>query len=283
MTTNSILQKYHRTPKIYVTLVSGKKHYDSDVVEYTSTGEIGILPMTAKDEMVLKNPDALLNGDAITRIITSCVPSIKDPNKLLAPDVEILLLGIFYSSYGHTIKFSGTCPKCKYENDYDVEIRRIIDTSKQIELPHIISFDEPKMKIFVRPFTHDLSTRSSLMAFENTKMIQILTDEKISDEDKLKGFGESFEKMTQANFDCMLECIEKIVVEEGQETDKQNIREFLFNADSGVVNPIREAIKTLNSSGTNNNFQAKCRKCDHEWETRVEFNPTNFFVQSSRS
>ena len=44
------LNKYFRQPAIYVSLPS-KTDYPTEVVTKSETGEIGIMPMTAKDEI----------------------------------------------------------------------------------------------------------------------------------------------------------------------------------------------------------------------------------------
>ena len=43
---------------------------------------------------MLKNPDALLNGEAVASLIKSCVPDIKDPKKMFSADVDALLIAI---------------------------------------------------------------------------------------------------------------------------------------------------------------------------------------------
>ena len=58
------LGKYYRQPQIYIKLPSGGRYYPKEVYTPTETGEIPILPMTAKDEMAFKTPDAMINGQA---------------------------------------------------------------------------------------------------------------------------------------------------------------------------------------------------------------------------
>ena len=78
------LKKYYRQPKQYIKLPSGYKYYPADSIEVSESGEIAVYPMTAKDELLFKTPDALLNGEATVSVIQSCVPAIK-----------ILVSGIF--------------------------------------------------------------------------------------------------------------------------------------------------------------------------------------------
>ena len=58
------LQQYYRQPAIYIKLPSEGRYYDKNTFTPTETGELPILPMTAKDELAFKTPDALINGQA---------------------------------------------------------------------------------------------------------------------------------------------------------------------------------------------------------------------------
>ena len=59
------LSAYFRAPKLYTTIPSGGKFYDENIMTVPDNGELAIFPMTTKDELMLKNPDALLNGEAV--------------------------------------------------------------------------------------------------------------------------------------------------------------------------------------------------------------------------
>ena len=66
-------------------------------------GEIGIFPMTARDELVLKTPDALLNGASTVEVINSCVPAITDAWEIPSVDMDALLIGIRIATYGENM------------------------------------------------------------------------------------------------------------------------------------------------------------------------------------
>ena len=80
------LSKFYRSPALYTSLPSGTSYYSSDQVEFTESGEVAVYPMTLSDEILLKNPDALLNGEAIASVISNCVPGVKKPKDLLSND-----------------------------------------------------------------------------------------------------------------------------------------------------------------------------------------------------
>ena len=69
---------HFRSAKIYITLPSEGKYYPDDCLDMPESGELPVMPMTAKDELALKTPDALLSGQATVDLIQSCIPNIKN-------------------------------------------------------------------------------------------------------------------------------------------------------------------------------------------------------------
>ncbi len=72
------LRKHFRQPAIYVPLPSQGHYWPSGAVVMPSNNELAVLPMTAIDEITSRTPDALFNGSAVTEIIKSCIPAIRD-------------------------------------------------------------------------------------------------------------------------------------------------------------------------------------------------------------
>ena len=68
------LAKYYRQPAVYIELPTKGRYYDAGVFTPTETGAIPVLPMTAKDELMFKTPDAMINGQATVDVIRSCIP-----------------------------------------------------------------------------------------------------------------------------------------------------------------------------------------------------------------
>jgi hypothetical protein len=107
------LSAYFRKPAIYVTLPSGGKFNTPEEIDIPGgSGEIPIYPMTAKDEILMRTPDSLMNGATTVDVIQSCVPNIKNAWKLCALDVDLILTSIRIATYGETTEIKGVCPKC---------------------------------------------------------------------------------------------------------------------------------------------------------------------------
>ncbi len=172
---NNPLQKYMRTEKLYVSLPSRGHYYDKSVIEMTSNDEIGIMPMTAMDEISLNTPDALLNGEGIRKAIMSCAPGVKDANKLLMPDFDMILLAIRKASYGDILKFDIACPECKKDNTFRASISTMIDLAKPIETPIYVDINK-ELRVYVRPHSFECITFLALQALETGKVMKAIQD-----------------------------------------------------------------------------------------------------------
>ena len=100
------LSNYFRKPEIYVKLPSQGRWYPPNTLQMNDQGEVGVMPMTARDELIIRTPDALLNGQATVDVIKSCVPDIKDPWQMPAMDLDSILLGLRIASYGENVEFT---------------------------------------------------------------------------------------------------------------------------------------------------------------------------------
>ena len=94
------LQKYFRQPKLYISLPSKGAFYPIGALEMPENKEVPVYAMTAKDELVFKTPDALLNGQATVEVIKSCIPAIKDPWNIPSIDLDTILVAIRMATYG---------------------------------------------------------------------------------------------------------------------------------------------------------------------------------------
>lgn len=281
MTQSNPLRHYFRHIKLYVPLPSGTTYYTSDIVEFTDSGEIGIMPMTAKDEVITRNPDALLNGEAITQIITSCVPAVKDPKKLLANDIDTLMIAIRHATYGDDLEVNVACPKCEHANKFAINITQSLATMAKLDPEYAIELPDG-IKIFVKPFSYQDTILAMRAQFEQYKIAKNISNDKLSDDDRVRIFSKSFNEISNLSMQLISNCIIKITqeAEDLEVTEKPFILEFIQNIEKHVFGELDALVKEINSIGVNKTFNAKCEKCEHEWEASIDFNPINFFTES---
>ncbi len=282
------LTQFYRVEKSSVRLPSRGLFYDDGVVELNDDGEVPILPMTAADEMQFKNPDALLSGSAIVDVLTSCVPGIKKPRKLLSCDIDALMIGIRHASYGNNAEMEMKCPECKANNTYDLNLQTLLSGAELLDDSYDVILRDGEVTVFVKPGTFSALLKRQRTAFEGTQLERVITDPNLTDERRIKAFAATFNKLTKLNFELITDAIDKIsftnseaseTSEAGEVVDvtnKEHINDFIRNIEKEEVDKIEERIREVNTVGVQRTLDALCTNCEHKWEAPIEFNPVNF-------
>ena len=278
------LSQFYRVPRATVSLPSRGAFYDDGVIELGEEAEISLLPMTAADESILKNPDALLNGEAVMSVIRSCAPAVRSPRKLFSCDVDALLVGIRAASYGASNEINTVCPACAAENSYTVDLEALLEMAEPLESRYDVVLSSG-VSVAVNPSTFDAVIKQQRAYFEGTKLDRSLKDPSVTDEVRLKLFSESFNRLTKLNFELILDSIQSVTMTnaEGHEvvvTDRKHISEFLRNIEGSDVKRIEDKLTSINSHGVKKSLDAVCRNCGHGWQVPIEYNDTNFSLGS---
>ena len=271
------LKQYFRQIKMYIRLPSGTTYYDAKDVAFTDRGEIGILPMTGQDEINLKNPDSLLNGEALVAVIASCAPMVANPRVLLTNDVDALITAIRHATYGDKLDTTMNCPQCNEENTFSMDLQYALDNMQLLEPQYVINL-ESGLSLFVKPYSFPEIVKGLHAQFEQTKLTRALEAEDISDEQRSAIFNTAFTTMSVITYELMCKAIVKIVDDSQgiNVTDQQFIGEFLMNSDRSVADKIQLMLNDINRVGIKREFTATCAKCGHAWESELDFNPVNF-------
>lgn len=271
------LSSYFRQFKLYIKLPSGTSYYAPGTIAFTASDEVGIMPMTGKDELILKNPDALLNGEALVEVIKSCAPSVSNPRALLTNDIDAIITAIRFATYNDALETELACPKCSHKNLFKLDLQYSLDNMSYLDSEYAVNLDSG-LSVFVRPYTFPDLLKGLHAQFEQSKVARAVDSKLISEEEQLKIFGAAFLSLSTITYELMLNSVVK-VVDEGKGvnvTDKQFIKDFLQNIDKKTSDRISDLIKEINLIGIKRSFTAHCEKCHHEWESEVDFNPVNF-------
>jgi len=271
------LSGHFRSPKLYVKIPSGGKFYTSDILDYPDSGELPIFPMTAKDELIMKNPDALLNGEAINQLISSCVPNVKKVNQLISNDVDVLLVAIQGATHGDDIEVSTPCPTCEEPISGVASVEGAIETMAILDEVYTVKFED--LEIEIKPFKYENTITAGIASFQSTRSLQALAD--IPDDmDKLKVFNENFMRMADMNYTLIVDAVHSIKIEDKIVTDRGHIREFLDNCEASIGNAIEQQVAEINKIGINKSMQFECEECNETFEAPISFDPVNFFTAS---
>jgi len=173
------LQQYFRQPKIYVKLPSQGMFSKPGAI----AGDVNGLPvfgMTGMDEIIMKTPDSLLSGESVAQVIKSCCPGIIDSWELSVLDTDLIFSAIRIATYGNLMSVSHTCNKCQTENEYDLDLNRVVEYFSSCKYDNKIVLEN--MVIKTQPLTYKQSTMFSL---KNFSLQQRLSQaEKLTDKDE---------------------------------------------------------------------------------------------------
>lgn len=275
----NVLSGWFRQPKIYIRLPSEGKFYPPGALDRSQSGDYAVYAMTAKDELMFKTPDALLNGQSTVEVIKSCVPAILDPWKMPSLDLDAVLIAIRIATYGENMDLSTNCPSCDSENDYMVSLTQYLDKVSSFKYSSEIAVGD--LTVHVRPYSYQEITKAGIKTFEQQRLFSVINDENISDEQKLELFGKSFVKLTELTVDIIAGCISKIDTPDGSTEDANDIKEFINNCSKEIFDQVSGHITDMKAEIEFKPLDAKCQSCSHEFKLPVSMDHSNFFAVRS--
>ncbi len=276
---NNPLANYFRQPKVYIKLPSKGNFYSPGSLDRSANEEYAVYAMTAKDELMFKTPDALMNGSATVEVIKSCVPAITDPWNMPSIDLDAVLIAIRIATYGEDMDVATACPACSSENDYSVSLTPYLDHAQNFQYNNTVEVSP--LIVHLRPYTYKEVTKTAIKTIEQQKIFNIVNDDNLSEETKLEKFGDSFVKLTELTVDVVTGCISKIDTPDGSVTDKNMIREFINNSDGEVFRKISDRINQLKDELSLKAQNVKCGECQHEFGIELSMDQANFFAIGS--
>lgn len=273
-----------RQPKIYIKLPSNGEYWEKGALTVSETGEYPVYSMTAKDELMLKIPDALMNGQAVVDVIQHCMPNIKNAWKIPNLDMDVILIAIRIATYGEKMTVPVKLGDV-VDTEYSLDLRIVNDNLlNQITWNPIVPIND-EITIYVKPINYKTMTESALQTFETQKIIQLANDTEMPAEEKLKAFQDSIGKLNQLTIEVINQSVYNVETSLGSTTDYKHIQEFMANADKEIFDKIRnhiDALRVQNSIKpmkiTTTDEMRAAGIIEDEVEIPLQFDPATFFV-----
>lgn len=271
---NNPLRQFFRRPAVYLTLPSGGKFYKEGVIRSTDTQELPVYPMTAIDEITLKTPDALFNGESMMQIVKSCIPDILQPWEINNVDLDAIFIAIRSASGENNMEINSECTNCTEINTYAVELNKILP---QLKCP---DFSNPLLinglKITFRPLTYKELNQVGLEQF-NVQRMFVEVDNIQDTAEKAEKTKEALKTVTDITMKLVATAIDNIDTGNGIVTEKNYILDFLINCDKNVYTEIRDYTAKLRESVQIKPMRIKCPSCQHEYDQPFTLNMSDFF------
>lgn len=274
MSDNNPLKQYFRRPTVFLRLPSGGKHYPYGTINIPDSGELPVYPMTAIDEITAKTPDALFNGVAMSELIKSCIPDIKDPWVVNSIDLDAILIAIRAASGGNEMELESQCPACNETSTYGINLLGILSQLRAGDYDTEMQVNDLQIKF--RPLTYKEMNQASLGQFEIQKMYINL--ENVQDENERNKLGqEALTAITSLTMKLLTEAIEYIQTPTTRVDNKDYIMDFLKNCDKNTYVSIRDHNAALKSQTEIKPLDIKCVNCNHKYMQQFTLNTSDFF------
>jgi len=283
-TTPNPLTSFMRQPKIFIRLPSNGEYWEEGALEISENGEYPVYSMTAKDELMLKVPDALMNGQAVVDVIQHCIPNIKNAWKCPNLDLDVLLIAIRIATYGEKMNVPVVAAGIE-DLEYTLDLRMVIDNLQgQITWDPVVPVNQD-ITLYVKPINYKVMTESALQTFETQKIIQLVNDDSIPEEQKVIAFKESFAKLNQLTIGIINKSVYAVESSQGSTEDQKHIQDFMSNADKEVFDKVKNHIDSLRAQNSIKPLQIPVTEqmraqgiTEDFIEIPLQFDPSNFFV-----
>lgn len=270
------LQQYFRQPKIYIKLPSQGIFNKPGTIQ----GDVTNLPiygMTGMDEIIIKTPDALMTGESTAKVIASCCPSVKDAWDLNVLDTEMIFTAIRIATFGNTMSVTHTCPGCQAENEYDIDLTKIVDHLSTCQYNNKITIDDLVIKI--QPLTYKQGTEVNIKNFTLQQTLY-KADELEDEAEKQKILNDLWKQIGEIQTEVYMASVESIDTPTVSVTERNFITDFLNNCDRSIFDAIKKQIDLNKDIWKFSGFAVKCDACSKESNLTIELDPSTFFVQA---
>ena len=268
------LQKYFRQPKLFVALPSKGMFYREGALEGDHSN-MPVFGMTGMDEIIMKTPDALFNGEATVKLIESCCPYIKDAHAIPSLDVDTLLTAIRIATYGDKITVGNTCKNCSVDNEYEIDIASIIEFYSTKEFNNRIEIND--IIINLRPLNYEEMTKFNTENFKLQRTLYQLND--VTDPgDRQTALDEIYAKLAELQVDLFLMSIESVQTPETIVSDREFIAEWLKNSPKDMYNIVKDRLEKNKEEWDVPKREVECSNCQTTDQIQVSLDQSNFFV-----
>lgn len=274
MSTNP-LANFFRQPAVHLKLPSNGKFWPEDSLDLPVTNELPVYPMTTRDEITLRTPDALLNGSGVVDLIQSCCPNILNAWNTPSIDLDAILIAIRIASYGGSMDFDNRCPHCNAENTHELNLTGILDNIRAPD--YHTPVQHKKMTYKLRPQLYFSVNATNKYQFEEQQLLKSINTLE-NEEERLKFFQDQLKKIADLTIQVVSDSTEYIITPDGVKvTDPAHIFEYYERAGSQVVNLIRDRLNELAAQAEIPRPQVACSSCNREYAVTLTFDYASFF------
>lgn len=260
MNTNPLLHAIKFPGKTVKLPSQGMLYKDGVFSPDVKNGEIHVHPLTAIDEIMLKSPDFLLNGEAIDIVFRKCMPQIEKPLELFTKDFDYLMMVLRQVTFGNVLEFdfNHNCENSR-KHEYRINLSDILTKTKSLDPTTLDMFCitlDNNQTVYFHPLT--IGAYMKLNSFD-----QISPEADVQFNYIAESLINVIEKVTDPMF--------------GDIDDKEFIKEWLGSLPAEDFHKIVDTINQTTYWGTETSSTLHCMDCENDVEVDLPLNPVVFF------
>jgi len=236
----------------------GLLYSDGELSDDVVNGEVCVYPMTTIDDIRVRTPDKLFSGDAVTDVISRCVPQVKKPKMLMGADVDFIMLCLRQLSYGDIINvpFTHTCKKAK-EHEYNISTTDIIKKSNYltpalIKTQFIHEFTDLKRTVYLR-----------LPLFSDTVELMKMSQNEESTPEELR--------------ELIILSFMSVIKSVNDTTNREYIQQWFCSLTPKHTKLLKAKLNDIVPIGPDFKQEVKCPDCNKPIKFNLPINPVDFF------
>ena len=312
---NPLLKKIQMPGRRFRLPSRGLFYNNGELADSVTDGEIEVRSLTAIDEISLRSPEFLFNGEAIERVFARCVPEVKEPLKLLSLDVDFILTALRVVSYGDVLEVNVRCDECeksqqeKNIRDEDEFLREVKNKADEQGIP----FESALESSEVVNKLERLSNRRAPRHAYPINLLGVLTNQttEVSKEEIEKyrfelsngqivesmplrmnaailsyqfqneDFTQDLDKAEDYVVFILTACIDSVVSDGERIKNKAHIEEWAKNLPIKLKDELAQKMQGVSNWGTDFSYNLTCPDCRHTWNGSTLLNPITFFIAPS--
>lgn len=257
---NPLLAKAKLPGRIFQLPSRGIFYKNGELDDTVKQGEIHVQPLSAMDEIIMKNPDQLFSGQAVEQVYRTCVRGVNKPTELLAKDVDAIMLFLRTVTYGPTFEYTvkHECKDAK-EHSYVADIDQMIAQLKMIDPTTVDAVYQVELQnhqhVKLRPNRY--AQVIELIKHNQGKVELTVEDQKFNFRTMLSG---------------MIESVDDI-------TDPKLIAEWIDALQSTFTSRLTSKLDEVNNWGPSMKWNTTCKDCGEVFEVELPINPVSFFIE----
>jgi hypothetical protein len=118
--------------------------------------------------------------------------------------------------------------------------------------------------------------------FEQQRLVSVIGDSTLSEEEKQERFYKIFKKMTEYTVKNVSNTIVQIVTPDGEHvSDPEFIEEYVTNSERQLFDSVKKKLDQINAGIPDKTVEHTCDECGHKYQSPFTFDQANFFVFAS--